>query len=932
MKSSHLYESIHEKSCPIVEPPRSDLADPLRDARWIWMSATPKRTMPARAWFRHEFQHSGSDRTMLRLTADSRYRLYVNGQWAGDGPVRWWPGHWYYDERDITGLLVEGKNEIRVLVQYYGCGTFHIIPQQPGFCAVLMRDGKTVSATGRSWQVADAPEWQDAPEIAIQMPPGEIFDARLAGEPPWQSPVELASVPWSGFRHRDVRETVIVPRQVGKALEVRRVELPVTARCVPLERLLHPDTVLEAFHKSRACALATEIEVSEAGTFNWVRGDFVLFIDGVRMESDTWDALPGTHRVMAMFPLVHSNQYAAVFGPPSDSRLRYRKPWMLLVDEAFHYCSDDIFWIVDPPKDLAERAEVWTAQIAVWGAASGNEESFCKLCATHGRQVKETELLLPCPDAEFKRRVLGEPVTVAQPQDGPVEWHFDLGDQLAGFHEIEISAPAGTVVDVSLIEFVRPDGVRQHTDQNWAGFRYIAREGRQRFTTRQRRSGRHLFLTVSRASGPVTLHGVRVLETVFPVSCPVPFRCSDDVLTATWKAAARTMELSMDDVYIDSLYEQTLWVGDARNQQLYGLAAWDARDISVRSMRLAADSLERLPMVGSQVPSCWDTIIPIWSFLWGVSVWDYYVYSGEKEIVCEFWPAILKNLRGAAAMLNEDALFDAPWWNLFEWADSDFRHRVVLYNSMFFAAAVRAAIDCGEALGETVDLPWLRTLEVRLKHAVRRKFDAGRGLFPESIRKDGTPTEKFSIHPQFLAVLCGIVTEPSEVKALLDKVTGNQGELVTMASPFAFQFYANAFEVGGREDHVMEKMREFYRPMVETGTTLWEALPGSLTSPKGFPTRSHCHGWSSAPMDLLPRIVLGVRQVKPGTGEFVCSPQPHGLTWAEGCRQTPWGAIEVKWKIEGKVCRVALSHPQEVTVTLQSNRWLEEMGLVLKGV
>ena len=99
-----------------------------------------------------------------------------------------------------------------------------------------------------------------------------------------------------------------------------------------------------------------------------------------------------------------------------------------------------------------------------------------------------------------------------------------------------------------------------------------------------------------------------------------------------------------------------------------------------------------------------------------------------------------------------------------------------------------------------------------------------------------------------------------------------------MASPFAFQFWAEAFEKAGREDVVIRGLRERSAPMVEIGDTLWESLPGSKTSPPGYPTRSHCHGWSCCPMILLPRILLGLRQTSPGGRSLVCSPQPHGIT------------------------------------------------------
>lgn len=940
-----LYPSEPAPSLP--GDPSAPAPDALAEAAWVW-TAPGKRTAADWAWFRLGFSRSDEDLPhRIRLSADSRYRLFVNGVWAGDGPVRGWPEHWYFDERDLTPLLRPGDNELLVLAQYYGCGTFHTIPQRPGFIAGLWRGDECLAATGgNGWEAAAAPEYRDAPEISVQMPPGEIYDARLASEKRWQAPVILPDAPWSGLRPRDVRDLALRPRAVPPPTEVRAVHLP-AVRSVPLLRILHPETVLEADRKSRAFVLACEVEADREEVIPWTRGDFEVFVDGERLADDAWRATPGRHRILAVHPKVHDNTNAKTLGVPDHPALSFfdplgadrDPPWRVLVHPDFHYCADDLHWIAHPSADLDESAVAWTAETERWGEAGKEEDAFRALVERFDFFVPESGLLQPDPDGEFKLREHGAALEIEPTADGAwriepppgeaVELRIDLGDQVAGYHEIEITAAEGATIDLALIEHVRTDGVRQHTDDNWNGFRYVAREGRQRFVSRQRRSGRHLFLTVSRTDRPVLVHGLRVLETVFPVEA-ARFRCDDEELNRIWDAAVRTMELSCDDVYIDSLYEQTLWVGDARNEQLYGLAAWDARDLSLRSIRLAAQSLERLPMTGSQVPSGWFTIIPVWSFLWGISVWEYYAYSGEKEALAEFWNPVLKNLRGAAALLNERGLFEAPWWNLFEWAPSDFNHRTVLYNGMFFAGAVRAAIRCGEVLGAANDLPWLRTLEKRLVRAIRSAFDGGKGLFPEAFRRDGRPTETFSIHPQFLAVLFDIVEDEEERARLLDQVAADRDDLVGLASPFAFQFYAEAFEKAGREDHVLGRLRAFYRPMVETGTTLWEALPGSMTTPEGFPTRSHCHGWSSAPMDLLPRIVLGLRQSEPGRPVFVCSPQPHGLARAEGSRATPWGTIRVRWEREDGECRVALEHPEEIRVDLASNPWLEREAIQLR--
>lgn len=55
----------------------------------------------------------------LRLSADSRYKLYVNGGFVEMGPSRGNGQVWYYDTVDITSSLVPGENIIAVIVLRY---------------------------------------------------------------------------------------------------------------------------------------------------------------------------------------------------------------------------------------------------------------------------------------------------------------------------------------------------------------------------------------------------------------------------------------------------------------------------------------------------------------------------------------------------------------------------------------------------------------------------------------------------------------------------------------------------------------------------------------------------------------------------------------------------------------------------------------------
>lgn len=113
------------------------------DAQWIWaepiapvfpLPAVAARPRPADAiWLlRRELTlPAAPERARMRITADGRYRLWVNGSRVGDGPVRSAPAHLYYDRYDLSGLLVEGANSVAVLVRHYGTAVAWWQPAPP---------------------------------------------------------------------------------------------------------------------------------------------------------------------------------------------------------------------------------------------------------------------------------------------------------------------------------------------------------------------------------------------------------------------------------------------------------------------------------------------------------------------------------------------------------------------------------------------------------------------------------------------------------------------------------------------------------------------------------------------------------------------------------------------------------------------------------
>jgi alpha-L-rhamnosidase len=71
------------------------------------------------------------DRAPARVTADSRYALFVNGQEVFRGPIRSQPRRLHYDLFDLAPYLQPGENVLAVYVKYYGTPKSYWMPATP---------------------------------------------------------------------------------------------------------------------------------------------------------------------------------------------------------------------------------------------------------------------------------------------------------------------------------------------------------------------------------------------------------------------------------------------------------------------------------------------------------------------------------------------------------------------------------------------------------------------------------------------------------------------------------------------------------------------------------------------------------------------------------------------------------------------------------
>ena len=194
----------------------SDFSEIRWRGHWIWVPEDKieiSRGLPGEAPVAREESHglfrksfyldTVPARVPARLTADSRYVLYVNGREVSRGPVRSQPRRMMYDLVDLAPALKAGENVIAVYCKFYGRPNSFYIPAVPntglGKTGTLVFEADLGSA---GWLVSDA-SWKATKSHAWDGIEHDSANTIAGGVPVEQLDARKLPVGWNGLAFDD---------------------------------------------------------------------------------------------------------------------------------------------------------------------------------------------------------------------------------------------------------------------------------------------------------------------------------------------------------------------------------------------------------------------------------------------------------------------------------------------------------------------------------------------------------------------------------------------------------------------------------------------------------------------------------------------------------------------------------------------------------
>lgn len=519
----------------------------------------------------------------------------------------------------------------------------------------------------------------------------------------------------------------------------------------------------------------------------------------------------------------------------------------------------------------------------------------------------------------------------------------DFGRIVAGFVELDLSAPAGTVVELLYREYPYSPELAAVASAPRTGARYTARGHDDAFRALELNGLRYLHLVVrSDAPADVTIRGVRVREYFYPWAGGAYFRSDDAELERLYWAGRRTVAMNSFDAFTDCpTREQRAWVGDSVVHQLVHLTTNEDWRLAANYIQLGNspryDGMLPMSVVG-EIESGGSVTIPDWALHWVHGVFNLYRYIGDRDAVLAVLPSVERVLRWYEPYVDErGTLSDVPEWNLVDWASVFSTGRSSILTSLW-ARGLADFAEMSEWLGNAGTAAWARARWAAARVGLEDFWDEDRGTYvdhfvngvrmPAASQAAGAtaivsglaPRERWSrivdtiTDDATLVVRSWIGGEDGgyDAQKMEDQARGVQRidwdaeTQIVIAEPFFSYLVHDAVAASGQAGKLTHLMRRWSQFLVDGYDTFGECWGW------GTPV----HGWSSTPTKDLVTHILGVTPAEPGFASVRVAPALGEAGRVEGAVPTPFGLVTVG--VEGD--RVVVDSPVPVVLVSPDGR------------
>jgi len=831
----------------------------------------------------------------LRIFADTRYEVWVDGEFLGRGPARFARTLREYDLYPL-GALPDGDHLIAILVQWAPSvrRSESITPfLQVAVAGPASNGADKLLISDENWKVQLSSAWRsDAVPVHLWnlIGPTELLDLRQLPANWYQPGYNDAA--WENAVVKDISHPEFQPMRVGRASQL---ELPpASSPAAQPQAVTLPSEIEGVTYRPRSIPMPVSIPITATVVETGLLSPGFGVAELLQPVTETY-SLPISVTQVTSFTLE-----TVAIGPPNPS--------------AFLLDGVSLDWT---PAGLS-RPDVYAAQVTL-------DEQPHELLLSQKSETGMTfslsltntvDLSLPFQQGVHagRRLLLANPVrdeeaVAVNTSDGlaleftrtPAYVVLDLGRTHYGRLTAQASGSPGSIVDIGWDERLSTPAKRPlpypgspHPQWNQVDS-WILDSSERALTTIDTRAGRYI-LIAAWGPGTVRLKGIQVEEERAGLELRGSFASSDNLLNKIWALGAETVLPNTTDAYAEPWRERGQWWGDAFVVDRVNQVAYGEDAILVRGIQFMKEAM-KLDDAPAMAPANYGHHLLDYSMLWVQMGVQYYQRTQDRGLLYEIYPEIIRFMQHLASHENsETGLLDLlkESWSQTAYietraVDSRYGQSTAL-NAMYYGTLLSAAqaadiqgdrdqADYWREKAEAVRLEVNELLYSAETHAYYTTLYGG-------IYVDPGP------HAQAWALAYGLMDDEEEIKLIAGKLIGMlpSGAPIPPVDIYGMYWVLEALGQAGKIPEALNKIRSEYGGLINLGaTTWWETFTSNQ-----YLDSSLSHGWGSAPTWFLTSYVLGARQT--GPDRWLVKPSFSGVRSASGAMPLGDGSLQVSWE------------------------------------
>lgn len=393
--------------------------------------------------------------------------------------------------------------------------------------------------------------------------------------------------------------------------------------------------------------------------------------------------------------------------------------------------------------------------------------------------------------------------------------------------------------------------------------------------------------------GGISVDSVSMLYEYADVKERGTFRCSDEEINRIYDVAKYTFQLNTREFFIDGIKrDRWIWSGDAYQSYLMNYYLYFDAPTVTRTLL----ALRGKDPVTSHINTIMD-----YTFYWFVGIYDYYLYTGDRSFIKQFYPRMVSLMDYCLSRRNKNGMMEglAGDWVFIDWADGLSKKGEVSFEQLLLARSLEAMAICAGLVGDDAKQKEYAQLSSNLRAKIFEVYWNENKQALVHSRVNGTPTDNVTRYANMFGIFFNYFSE-TQKQGVKKKVLLNDS-IQKITTPYMRFYELEALCAMGEQNYVLKEMKNYWGGMLKLGaTSFWEEYNPAKQGNEHYAMygrpfgKSLCHAWGASPIYLLGKYYLGVQPVSPGYSTWIAEPVLGGLQWMQGKVPTPDGEIELR--------------------------------------